>query len=583
MTTSDNATAILIHLAGGVALLIWAVRLVRTGALRAFGSSLRQALATFTKNRFAAFGSGVAVTMVLQSSTATTLLVSSFAGRALIAPAMALAVLLGANLGTAVAAFVVSLDLGWLWGLCLAIGVGLYLGYEAMDRARNIGRVLVGIGLILLSLIELNAAAAPLAQSPTFRTILGALGDEPLLAVLVAVAATWLTHSSIAVILLIATFAASGLFPPATAIALVIGANLGNALIPVLDQLGAPAAQRHSALGNLVTRLLLALIVLPFAKPLAAWLQTLPMLDTRLAIEFHLALNIVGALLFLPFVGPFSRLVVKLLPGKAEVDNVVRPRHLDASVLDSPSEALACAMREALNLGDRVEMMLRDTMTLLEKDELKLSRAIAQADDGVDAIHESIKLYLVQVSRNELTEEEGRRLLEIITLITNLEHIGDIIDKNLRELAEKKIRKRYAFSAEGLAEIRDFHQRVASGLVLALNVFASRDLALARQLFAEKAMMRDAERRATESHFERLRNGRPESIETSAIHLDIIRDLKRIHGHVASIGYPILESANALRESRLKEGRDAQSQMTQAQTTKAGDQGRLMPSPQAGA
>ncbi|MFA6966849.1 Na/Pi cotransporter family protein [Bosea sp. (in: a-proteobacteria)] len=572
MTTSDSATTILIHLAGGVALLIWSVRLVRTGAMRAFGSSLRQALQTFTKNRLASFGSGAAVTIVLQSSTATTLLVSSFAGRKLIAPAMALAVLLGANLGTSLAAFVISMDLGWLWGLLLALGVALYLGHEAMDRARNIGRVLVGIGLILLSLIELSTAAAPLAQSPTFRTLLGALGNEPLLAALVAVAATWLTHSSIAVILLIATFAASGLFPPATALTLVIGANLGNALIPVLDQLGAPVAQRRAAVGNLLTRLALALIVLPFVGPLSGWLMALPSPDSRLAIEFHVALNLVGALFFLPFVTPIAALVDRFMPAKETAEATVTPRYLDPNVLDSPTEALACAMREALHLGDRVELMLRDTMTLLEKDELKLSRAIAQADDGVDSIHEAIKLYLVRVSRNELSDEEGRRLLEIITLITNLEHIGDIIDKNLRELAEKKIRKRYAFSPEGLVEIREFHQRVSSGLVLALNVFATRDLALARQLFAEKATMRDAERRATESHFQRLRSGRPESIETSAIHLDIIRDLKRIHGHIASIGYPILESANALRESRLMETKEARRQ----------ERDLLVPSPQTG-
>lgn len=556
MTPSDSATTILIHLAGGVALLIWAVRLVRTGATRAFGTSLRYALSTFTRSRFTAFLSGIAVTIVLQSSTATTLLVSSFAGRALMAPAMALAVLLGANLGTALAAFVISMELGWLWGVCLAIGVALYLANEAMDRARNIGRILVGIGLILLSLIELNAAAAPLVHSPTFRTILSALGSEPLLAVLVAVAATWITHSSIAIVLLITTFAASGLFPPATALTLVVGANLGNALIPVLDQLGASALQRRAAIANLITRLALAVLVLPMVAPLSVGMLALPMHDARFAIEFHVALNLVGALLFLPLVEPLSALVARLVPERDGSEKTVRPRHLDNSALDNPSEALAGAMREALNLGDRVEEMLRDTITLLEKDELKLSRSIAEADDGVDAIYEAIKLYIVRVSRAELSDEDARRLLEINTLITNLEHIGDIIDKSLRELAEKKIRKRYTFSAEGLGEIRDFHQRVASGLRLALNVFATRDLALARQLFKEKAAMRDAERRATESHFQRLRSGRPESIETSAIHLDVIRDLKRIHGHVASIGYPILESANALRESRLAEATD---------------------------
>lgn len=575
MTANESATTILIHLAGGVALLIWAVRLVRTGALRAFGTSLRQALQSFTKNRFAAFGSGVGVTMVLQSSTATTLLVSSFAGQSLIAPAMALAVLLGANLGTSLAAFVISLDLGWLWGLCLAIGVGLYLSNEAMDRARNIGRIMVGIGLILLSLIELNAAAAPLAKSETFRMLLGAIGSEPLLAVLVAIAATWLTHSSIAVILLIATFASSGLFPPATALTLVIGANLGNALIPVLDQLGAPAGQRRAAVGNLLTRLLLAILVVPFVGPLAQLLLALPSPDTRLAIEFHVAVNLVGALVFLPFVDPVARLVERFMPGKDATAEAVAPRYLDPNALDSPTEALAGAMREALRLGDRVDGMLRDTMTLLEKDELKLSRSIAQADDGVDTIHESIKLYLVKVSRNELTDEESRRLFEIITLITNLEHIGDIIDKNLRELAEKKIRKRYSFSPEGLAEIRDFHHRVAASLSLALNVFATRDLTLARQLFAEKSEIREAERRAAESHFQRLRSGRPESIETSAIHLDIIRDLKRIHGHIASIGYPILEGANVLRESRLVETKEARAREQQ--------QNRLVPARQPGA
>ena len=560
MATGESATTILIHLAGGVALLIWAVRLVRTGAMRAFGSHLRQALQSFTRNRFAAFGSGVAVTMVLQSSTATTLLVSSFAGQALIVPAMALAVLLGANLGTALAAFVISMDLGWLWGLCVAIGVAMYLSSEAMERPRNIGRVLVGIGLILLSLIELNTAAAPLAQSPTFRVVLAAMGSEPLLGILAAIAATWIVHSSIAIILLVATFAASGLFPPATALTLVIGANLGNAVIPVLDQLGAPAAQRRAAVGNLLTRLILALAVLPFVGPLSTWLIGFSSSEARLAIEFHVALNVVGALVFLPFVGPISALVERFMPGKQDKAEAVTPRYLDPNALDSPTEALAGAMREALRLGDRVEGMLRDTMTLLEKDELKLSRAIAQADDGVDTIHESIKLYLVKVSRNELSEEESRRLFEIITLITNLEHIGDIIDKNLRELAEKKIRKRYAFSPEGLAEIRDFHHRVASALALALNVFATRDLVLARQLFADKAAMRDAERRATDSHFQRLRSGRPESIETSAIHLDIIRDLKRIHGHIVSIAYPILESANELRESRLRDTKAAAEQ-----------------------
>ncbi|WP_439497312.1 Na/Pi cotransporter family protein [Bosea sp. (in: a-proteobacteria)] len=552
MNAVDSTTSVLIHLAGSVALLIWAVRLVRTGATRAFGSSLRQALSRFTQNRVAALASGAAVTLVLQSSTATTLLLSSFAGQSLITLPMALAVLLGANIGTALAAFIVSLDLGWIWGLCLAVGVALYMANEAMDRARNIGRVFVGIGLILLSLVELKAAAAPLAQSPTFKVILQALAGEPLIAVAVAVAATWLTHSSLAIVLLIASFWSGGLLSPTMAVTLIVGANLGNALVPVVDQLGAPVAQRRVAVANLLTRVVIAVVVIPLAAPFAAWFSTLSNNPARLAVELHLALNIAGGLIFLPFVTPLSELVMRLMPSAPVGERATRPLYLDPGVLDSPSEALACAMRETLHLGDRVGEMLKDTLTLLDGDQIKLSREISQADDGVDAIHEAIKLYLVRLSRSELSEEESRRLLEIITLNTNLEHIGDIIDKNLRELAEKKIRKGYRFSAEGLAEISALHSRVMHSLRLALNVLATRDIALARQLFDEKATMRSAERQATESHYERLRSGVTESIETSSIHLDVLRDLKRIHGHITSIAYPILEAAGELRESRLR-------------------------------
>lgn len=549
---TESPTAILIHLAGGVALLIWAVRLVRTGAMRAFGSSLRHALSRFTSNRLAALASGAGVTMVLQSSTATTLLLSSFAGQALIGLPMAIAVVLGANIGTALAAFIVSLELGWLWGLLLAIGVALYLGNEAMEKSRNIGRLLVGLGLILLSLVELKSASAPLGASPAFRTILGALDNEPLLALIVAVAATWLTHSSIAIVLLVASFWTGGLLSAPLAITLILGANLGNALVPVMDQLGAPAAQRRVAIANLITRIVVVLALLPFVRPLGAFLTGLPGDHSRLAVELHVALNLVGALVFLPFVAPLAKLVQRILPDAPVQANEARPLYLDGNLLDSPSEALASAMRETLRLGDRVNGMLKDSLTLLERDELRLSREIAAADDGVDTIHEAIKLYLVKLSRAELSEAESRRLFEIITLNTNLEHIGDIIDKNLRELAEKKIRKGYRFSEDGGAEIRDFHQRVTHSLQLALNVLATRDIGLARQLFDEKPSIRAAERAATERHYERLRSGVTASMETSSIHLDVLRDLKRIHGHVTAIAYPILEAAGELRESRLK-------------------------------
>jgi phosphate:Na+ symporter len=210
-------------------------------------------------------------------------------------------------------------------------------------------------------------------------------------------------------------------------------------------------------------------------------------------------------------------------------------------------------MRETLNLGDRVEAMLRQTMEVFERNDQRLLKAVENADDAVDRLHEAIKLYLIQTSRTQLGEEESRRYVEILSFTMNLEHIGDIVDKNLMELATKKIKNRYAFSAQGLAELKGFHARVLENLRLALNVFATRDIVLARRLVGEKTLMREAESKAADSHFARLREGRPESIETSSIHMDVIRDFKRINGHLTAVAYPILEAAGELADTRLKE------------------------------
>jgi phosphate:Na+ symporter len=272
----------------------------------------------------------------------------------------------------------------------------------------------------------------------------------------------------------------------------------------------------------------------------------------------HTGFNLALALLGLPLVGPLARLLRRLVPDEpAAAGDPAAPRHLDPSALETPPEALACAMRETLHLGDRVADMLHRALPAIEGSDPRLVRGVEEADDAVDRLHEAIKLYLVQVSKAGLSAEESARYAEILTFTTNLEHIGDIIDKNLMELAAKKIRAQLAFSPEGLAEIRAFHARVEEAMRLALNVFATRDPALARRLFADKAPTRAAEREAAERHFERLKEGRPESIATSGIHLDIVRDLKRIHGHLTAAAYPILEGSGELAESRLRD-RDAE-------------------------
>ena len=287
--------------------------------------------------------------------------------------------------------------------------------------------------------------------------------------------------------------------------------------------------------------------------PIASWLAMFEPDPGRLAINFHTGFNLAVAAIFLPAVALVATLATRLLPDLAQTAYSTEPKHLDPTVLDTPSEALGCAMRETLHMGDRVADMMRQALVCSRSPIRSCVKEVEKADNAVDALHEAIKLYMVKLSKAEMTDEESHRYVEIITFTTNLEHVGDIIDKNLMELATKKIKNRYAFSAEGLEEIRNFHARVMDNMRLAFNVFATRDVAMARRLLAEKAMTRPAELAAADSHFGRLREGRPESIETSAIHLDVMRDLKRINGHLTSVAYPILEVAGELRDSRLRE------------------------------
>lgn len=546
----QGATLLLLNLAAGVALLLWGVRMVRTGVTRAFGAGLRRHLSRALRQRVSGFFAGMGVTAILQSSTATALIVASFAGRGLIAGTVALGVMLGADVGTTLAAQILSLDLGWLSPLALIVGVALFTATENSTR-RHVGRMLIGFGLMLLALKLIVAASAPLRDSPALALVLRPLDHEPLIAVALAALMTWAAHSSLAMILLFASLAAAGTIDTALVIALVLGANLGGAMAPFMATAGQPAAARRAPLGNLLMRAAGVLLALPLLPWLPDWLALLGTVPARYAIDLHTAFNLALALLFLPLLTPVDRLTRRILPDVA-AETEFAPRYLDRSALETPSVALAAAARETLRMSDIVSRMLDEAMTVFTRDDAKLAKAVEHSDDAVDRLHEAIKLYLTALSKTGLDEAESRRYVDVLTFTTNLEHIGDIIDKNLMELAQKKIKKRLTFSKEGLAELTQFHQRVAANLQTACNLFMAGDVKLARQLLQDKASLREAEQQAAENHYQRIREGRTESIETSAIHLDVIRDLKRINSHLTAVAYPILEQTGELTATRLR-------------------------------
>ncbi|MEA2779650.1 MAG: phosphate:Na+ symporter [Rhodospirillaceae bacterium] len=537
---------------GAAALLLWGLRMVSTGVLRAYGADLRRAIGRSMRNRFAAFASGLGVTMLLQSSTATALMAASFASRGLVSTGAALAIMLGADVGTSLVAQLVSFRIGWLSPALILIGVITFKAGRS-TRVRDLGRAAIGLGLILLGLHLIGQAAAPMRDSPITADIFSALSGQPAVAVLMAALLTLLSTSSLAVILLVISFTASGIVGPDVAFALVLGANLGSAGIPLLATVNSDPEARRVPLGNALFRLTGVIAVLPLLPIVTPWFARIESQPWRQVADFHTAFNLALAVVFIGLTGPVARICTRLLPDRPRGEDSGKPRYLDPAAMESPAAAIANAARETLRMGDVVCRMLADTLPVFRQDDRKLLREVEQMDNDVDALHEAIKLYLTEVTRESLDTRDQKRGIDVITFTTNLEHIGDIIDKNLMELAAKKIKNKLRFSDEGFAEIERMHRRLMGNLDLALNVFITGEVAMARRLLEEKVAFRELERAASESHLARLRSGKLESLETSSLHLDVLRDLKRINSHLTSVAYPILDAAGELERTRLKQ------------------------------
>src|SRR6266513_628501 len=493
----------LLNLLAGVSLLVWGTHIVRTGILRLYGGDLRRVLRRSVSNRISAFFAGLGVTALIQSRTATALIVAAFAGQGLIGTAPALSVMLGADVGTALVTLVLSFDLSWLAPLLIFVGVVSSLTMQA-TRVGGFGRILIGLGLIMFALQWISVAAKPIVQAAGVKVIFASLTGDVLLDMLVAALLTILCYSSLAVVLLLAALAGLQVLSLPVALGLVLGANLGSGLLGMLSTMRSPPEARRVVLGNFLFRVIGCLLALPMVSHIETWIDGLGLDGAREVVLFHLLFNVALAIIFVGLTEKIAHVAERVLPAKHVSDDPAKPRHLDPSALETPALAISCAAREALRIGEALD------------------------------------------------EREGRRWADIISFTINMEQIGDIIERILTDVEEKKIDKGRNFSGAGMAEICDLHARLIANLRLGLSVFLNGDLKSAQELLAQKVLFRDLERAYADSHLSRLAGNTADSIETSSLHLDLIADLRRINSHICSIAYPILEQAGVLARTRLK-------------------------------
>jgi len=534
-------TKLLIILFGGMALLLYGMQLTGEGLQRAAGARLRQILTHLTSNRVSAALTGAGVTAIIQSSTATTVMLIGFVQAGLLTLHQAMGIILGADVGTT---FTVQLLAFKIYDYALLlVGLGFCVLFFAKRRLlKDLGQAFLGFGLIFLGLKVMIEGMAPLKESPLVAQALLGFAASPVLGIGAAAVISAVVHSSAATIGLAIALASHGLLPLAGAVSLVLGANIGTCATALAASAGSTTEAKRVAFAHIGFKLLGAAVVFPLLGPfadLAAWSAA----DApRQIANAHTFFNVGISLLFLPFQGLAARLIIMAVPDQPEEETSFRTRYLDERFADQPNLAIGQATREAMRMADIVQGMLRDTGVVFRSGSQELLEDVERRDDQLDYLEREIKLYLTRLGKQTMTQDLSQREIALLGFIGNLENIGDIIDKNLMDLARKKLYQGRRFSEPGEAELVDFHAQVSKNLERAIVAFATGDRGLAHEVLDQRAVIRQRERDLRQSHLDRLRAGLPESVETSEIHLDVLTNLKRINSHITAVVHPIVES-----------------------------------------
>ncbi|WP_336276514.1 Na/Pi cotransporter family protein [Bartonella sp. CB178] len=552
-----SGSLILLHLSGAVSLLLWAIRMVRTGVERAYGDRLKLKMRYIMSNSFFAVSFGLFAAMVLQSSTAVTLLVGSFVNSGFVSSLAGLMVVRGGELGSALVVKILSYDLTIVVPLCLLIGTSIFMATEKRDW-RQVGRIIIGIGLLILSLQMIGAATEPLRDSASLPNIISYLSTDPVFSFLLAAVLTYLLHSSIAGIILLANFANYDLLHTQLCVIMVLGVNFGSSFIAPLLTHNAPPNARIVPLGNLLMRgvgsILILILLLAFQPPIT-WLGS----DTpSQVVNAHIIFNIL-----ILFAGiPLSKWVLKLTNKIIHVSakktqtnksiNLSDQTALDDSVIKRPTLALSNVMREVVHICDLVDIMLEKIMGLYETPDPDIAHELNQLSIILNKKHTAIKLYLVRLAGQKLSNEEAFQTQELLEACIKLDQAGSIIIHNMLTLVKKKQKKRLKFSKDGWNDLLYFHAIVLANAHIAFNVLVSRDAHTARLLVQKKDQLRNLEKEMNLKHFKRLREGGFQNAESSSLYLDTMRDLKQINSLLTSMVYPILEAQGLLKSSRLR-------------------------------
>ncbi len=530
---------IYISLFGGVLLLLYGIRLVSEGLQRAAGPLLKSVLGRLTRNPLSGLGIGTLITAILQSSSATTVMLVGFVNAGLLNLRQSMGIILGADIGTTVTIQLISFRV--FDYAILLVGLGILGMLVLKNRVRkDLSQGVLGFGFIFLSIRIMAESMTPLKESPVFMLLLGALGDNPLTGIIISCIFTALFHSSAATIGIALAMAVEGIIPLKAAIAVILGANIGTCVSAVTASVGTSAEAKRTAYAHIIFKVIGVALMLPFLDDFGRVVVSTSELLPRQVANAHTIFNTAIAFIFLPFISIAEKIITRIVPEEVSPEKF-GPKYIDPHLLSTPELALGQATREVIRMADIVEEMIKGAIKVYRDNNGELLEKIEDRDNDVDLLDREIKLYLVKILRGSLTEPLSKRQIDILEMINNLENIGDIIDKNLMRSAKKKIKYGWNFSNDGMEEIGSFHSKVVENFDLAISAFTGRDSELAMKVINRKNKIEEMCRELKQAHINRLHLGYKESIETSSIHLDVLTNLERINSHITQMAYPLLE------------------------------------------
>lgn len=531
-------TQIILQIVGATMLLLWGLNMLRHSLAKLLSWRLKRLVARAGGSSLGAFGAGAVMGGLLQSSTAAISIGGAMAAQRSISLAQGLALALGADAGATLAAQLLGFNLQALLPVLL-LAAYLIMRLGKSEAARLVSHVLFGMALLILSVGIILAATAPLRDSPAAQSFFALLVSEPLALMILFAFLTLLCHSALAPVLLVMALAGDQVADMGSCFWMILGINIGAGIPPLTASLGEAVEARRLAVGNALFRLSGVVLLVPFVVLFAGFAGDWDITPARSVAHFHTFVNVaIGAALlaFTPFAGRWLERLLTKVGDKNENRRLQYLRPAAANV----GQSIANATRETLRMGDMVSHMLESATHAIHNNDSKRRAEISELDDDVDFLNREIKLFLTRIEEGKMSGEERRRANLLLSTITHLEHIGDTIDYGVVSVTRRMRERRVRFSKDGMNEIRDIHSLVRENLRSTLGLLVSPDSTVAGHLHetCRKVMRHCAQ--TSDSHLARVRGGRPESIESSSMHLDWVRDLKRINSHIAEIAGAII-------------------------------------------